>query len=93
MAEQVMSAGSPENIVGVISKLLTDLVARNDQVGRAPYAHAVILCPAPVGDLTLARGRAKVRIHAPCPSADKTNKKERSRCARARGSCPWRRRK
>ena len=33
MAEhQVMSVGTPEKIVGVISKLLTDLVARNDQV-------------------------------------------------------------
>ena len=31
-----MSQGTPENIVGVISKLLTDLVARNDQAsGRA----------------------------------------------------------
>tara|TARA_B100000767_G_C19476514_1_gene414369 strand:- start:187 stop:300 length:114 start_codon:yes stop_codon:yes gene_type:complete len=29
---QVMSVGTPEKIVGVISKLLTDLVARNDQV-------------------------------------------------------------
>jgi len=32
MAEfQVMSVGTPEKIVVVISKLLTDLVARNDQ--------------------------------------------------------------
>ena len=29
---QVMSVGTPEKIVVVISKLLTDLVARNDQV-------------------------------------------------------------
>merc|ERR1712070_451826 len=36
MADQVMSAGSPDNIVGVISKLLTDLVARNDQLPLAP---------------------------------------------------------
>ena len=28
---QVMSVGTPEKIVVVISKLLTDLVARNDQ--------------------------------------------------------------
>ena len=44
--EQLMSAGTPENIVGVISKLLTDLVARNDQarhdapaeLGEEPYS-------------------------------------------------------
>jgi len=36
MAEQVMSVGTPENIVGVISRLLTDLVARNDQLPLAP---------------------------------------------------------
>jgi len=36
MAHQVMSLGTPENIVGVISKLLTDLVARNDQLPLAP---------------------------------------------------------
>merc|ERR1712070_857875 len=36
MADQVMSAGSPDNIVGVISKLLTDLVARNDQLPLQP---------------------------------------------------------
>jgi len=35
-ADQVMSVGTPENIVGVISKLLTDLVARNDQLPLAP---------------------------------------------------------
>ena len=32
-----MSVGTPDNIVGVISKLLTDLVARNDQArSRSP---------------------------------------------------------
>lgn len=31
-----MSVGTPDNIVGVISKLLTDLVARNDQLPLAP---------------------------------------------------------
>lgn len=36
MADTVMSVGTPENIVGVISKLLTDLVARNDQLPLAP---------------------------------------------------------
>jgi hypothetical protein len=37
MAEfQVMSVGTPEKIVGVISKLLTDLVARNDQLPLSP---------------------------------------------------------
>ena len=32
--ETPQSAGAPDSIVGVISKLLTDLVARNDQVRR-----------------------------------------------------------
>lgn len=37
MAEfQIMSVGTPEKIVGVISKLLTDLVARNDQLPLSP---------------------------------------------------------
>jgi len=37
MAEfQVMSVGTPERIVVVISKLLTDLVARNDQLPLSP---------------------------------------------------------
>mmetsp|Transcript_21600 Transcript_21600/g.54946 ORF Transcript_21600/g.54946 Transcript_21600/m.54946 type:complete len:210 (-) Transcript_21600:274-903(-) len=33
---QVMSVGTPEKIVVVISKLLTDLVARNDQLPLSP---------------------------------------------------------
>merc|ERR1740133_766619 len=36
MIAQVMSVGTPERIVGVISKLLTDLVARNDQLPLSP---------------------------------------------------------
>ena len=49
MAEaRIESIGTPEKIVGVISKLLTDLVARNDQVGRAPRAHAHPATPWPL---------------------------------------------
>ena len=49
MAEaRIESIGTPEKIVGVISKLLTDLVARNDQVGRAPRAHAHPAAPWPL---------------------------------------------
>ena len=49
MADTVMSVGTPENIVGVISKLLTDLVARNDQARSrsARMAHlATVRCDA-----------------------------------------------
>lgn len=75
MAEfQVMSVGTPDKIVGVISKLLTDLVARNDQARRAlpphrgPYCPEALSCPGFAG----CRTGDRIHAHATRPSARNT---------------------
>lgn len=46
---QVMSVGTPEKIVVVISKLLTDLVARNDQAPSTSQKPLSESCPGKAG--------------------------------------------